>query len=89
MQPSVNNATDGSEAEEGWHCILMCTRADLKHNATFSTFAPSEQTCLFNRLYAIDVPRRAHVAPVNSDKRLELRAPLLLSYSRAYHSTVD
>ena len=48
--------------------------------------------CLYmhiNRLYAIDVPRRAHVAPVNSDKRLELHAPLLLSCSRAYHSTVD
>ena len=26
VQPSVNNATDGSEAEKGWQCILMCTR---------------------------------------------------------------
>ena len=48
VQPSVNNATDGSEAEEGWQCIDVYQRADLKHIATFSTFAPKGQTWLFN-----------------------------------------
>ena len=43
----------------------------------------------FNRLYAIDASRSTRVAPSNRDRRLKAHAPLLLCYSRAYHSIVD
>ena len=42
-----------------------------------------------NRLYAIDTSRSARVAPSNRDRHLKAHAPLLLCYSRAYHSIVD
>ena len=46
-------------------------------------------THVFNRLYAIDASRSTRVAPSNRDRRLKAHAPLLLCYSRAYHSIVD
>ena len=42
-----------------------------------------------NRLYVIDASRRTRATPSKRDRRLEALAPLLLCYSRAYHSIVD